>query len=135
MASHVGNQHWLPCVECDKPRHYYWRCQEHFREYNRKNEDRKRQRRRQIQNGLPVHTRICIDCMKPFLSQRGFNLCLPCADKVMLLAGSRTLDKRGIRQINAAHYHAALLSYYGTKYRATHKPKIPLSALGVFDTL
>jgi hypothetical protein len=53
----------------------------------------------------------------------------------MLLAGSRTLDKRGIRQITAAHYHAALLSYYGTKYRATHKPKIPLSSLGVFDTL
>jgi hypothetical protein len=141
VASHPGGKiaarPWLPCTEkgCTKAQYYYQRCQQHFREYNRRNEGRKNERRREIRKNLPIHTRICIDCRKPFLSQRGFNVCLPCADKVMLIAGSRTLDKRGIKRIGAKYYHVVLNQYYGSKYQASHKPRIPLSTLGVFDAL
>lgn len=123
----------VPCCDCKSaPQYSRFRCKDCFRINNRDRVRIRRARRSARVAQLEVHTRVCIDCRRPFLSQRGFNLCWDCNRRTLSEATAKNLFKHELHEIGPDYAHTILFRKYGHKYKATVTPRIPLSTLDVF---
>ena len=109
--------------------HYFAYCYECYRKSARKRARRAGLSRRSRITQLPVHTRICIDCRRQFQSERGQNLCLACVVKVRKEIAARSLALTP-SQVDHRMLVTALHHRYGSQYRSTLTPRIPLHQVG-----
>lgn len=108
---------------------YFAYCYECYRKSARKQARRAGLSRRSRLAQLPAHTRICIDCRQQFRSERGRNLCLMCTAKVREEIASRSLALTP-PQVDHRMLVTALHHRYGSRYRSTLTPRIPLHQVG-----
>jgi hypothetical protein len=105
-----------------------------YRRYNARAQRRKRALRAQRRELLPDHTRLCIDCRKPFLSRKGMNLCSACEADVWIEAERSTPLRSTDNVVRREQLLTLLYRRYGHKYKASIKPRIPLSEITVFQS-
>lgn len=126
------------CLRCfDRPAmkekapdaHYFAYCYECYRAAARKAAKRAGLSRRARIAQLPLHTRICIDCRQQFESRRGMNLCLACTAQVREEVARCSLALTPY-QVDHRMLVTALHHRYGSRYRSTLTPRIPLHQVG-----
>lgn len=124
----------IPCLDCkERPQWQDCRCRECFPIYNAALQRAKRARRAQRRALTPDHTRLCIDCRQPFLSRQGMNLCGSCEHAVWDEA-ERSTPLRTNKTVRREQLLTALYRRYGHAYKASVKPRIPLSEISVLQS-